>query len=172
MEGPPCAQQRADFPWISQGRSLPAAPAHSASRHPRVSPPPPAGQLRKRCRLAGRALLGTHAETPARLPGSLLPSVLSLCSGVWQGGSCGHDDPHPHLVPTTASPETRQVPDRLGLSPRAEDGDKEPPDAAGRGDAARLLSSSRPVWTRRASSGMYFAEPLALKKLFIIIIIK
>lgn len=134
--------------WQASPRSargvLPAAPAHSASRHPRGLASSESGRL---CRVAGRALLGAHAETPARLPGSLLPHVLSLCSGVWRGGSCGHDDPHPHLMPTTASPEARRVPDRLGLGARAGRGQGAARHSWTR-DAARLLSSSRPLCGR------------------------
>lgn len=141
VEGSPCAQQMAGFPQISQGCPLPAAPAHSASRRPRGLASSESGRL---CRVASRALLGAHAETPARLPGSLLPHVLSLCSGVWRGGSCGHDDPHPHLVPTMASPEARRVPDRLGLGARAGRG-QGAARHSGTWDVAGLLSSSRPL---------------------------
>lgn len=128
----------------ADGRLPPDQPGVSTARRPRGLASSESGRL---CRVAGRALLGAHAETPARMPGSLLPHVLSLCSGVWRGGSCGHDDPHPHLVPTMASPEARRVPDRLGLGARAGRG-QGAARHSGTWDVAGLLSSSRPLCGR------------------------
>lgn len=164
----------------ADGRLPPDQPGVSTARHPRGLASSESGRL---CRVAGRALLGAHAETPARLPGSLLPHVLSLCSGDWRGGSCGHDDPHPppraHHGLLRGQTGPRQA--RPRRQSRTGTGSRQTQRDVGRGRAPVLLTP--PVWTRRApgqpgrgsgaaSSGMYFAEPLAFKKLFVVVIIK
>lgn len=136
VEGSPCAQQMAGFPQISQGCPLPATPAGWPA-------PKAAGY-------AGWPAGRCWGHTPRPQPGCLGRSFPTSypCVQVSGGeGVAGMTTPTPHLVPTMASSEARQVPDRLGLGARAGRG-QGAARHSGTWDVAGLLSSSRPLCGR------------------------
>lgn len=121
VEGSPCAQQMAGFPQISQGCPLPAAPAGWPA-------PKAAGY-------AGWPAGRCWGHTPRPQPGCLGRSFPTSypCVQVSGGeGVAGMTTP----TPTSCPPWPPQRPDGSqtgSASAPEQDGDREPPDTAGRG---------------------------------------
>lgn len=132
---------------------------------------PRAGQLLKRAGYAGWPGGCCWGRTPRPQPGSLGHSFPMSCPCVRASDGKGVAG---MMTPTLPCANHGLSRDQMGprqTRPRPQSrGRGQGPAGRGRVQGHSLLTPS--VWTPRASSGMYFAEPLAFRTLFIIIIIK